>query len=223
MRDLRSQESKHKVQNLMSDPRLLYKQHKFCEKQKELTDEFKAKVILYPFPRCFQNYLTKITNSPTCDMQRNVTASYPPPPTPNVQLTFLVGKIDMWGFPNLYCLQQVCIPFFLNKILTIFFKCFMSLAPGAIRAPRSPINFLGARMALGTKSHIKPIRAGPFECAWVWGGGGDGRWSGKCPRSYNTKLLMIWKRNLVGYQRNVKLVTYGVLGMLRHHYVMITP
>ena len=40
--------SKHEVvsaQHLMSDPRLPYKQSKFCEKQKELTDEFKAKVI----------------------------------------------------------------------------------------------------------------------------------------------------------------------------------
>ena len=57
MRDLCSQGSKHKVvcaQNFISDPRLPYKQNKFCEKQKELTDEVKAKVILYPFPRCFQ-------------------------------------------------------------------------------------------------------------------------------------------------------------------------
>ena len=42
------------AENLMSDPRLLYKQCQFCEKQKELTNEFKAKVTLYTFPRCFQ-------------------------------------------------------------------------------------------------------------------------------------------------------------------------
>ena len=42
--------SKHKVvcaQNLMSDPRLLYKQYKFCEKYKELTDKFKANLKLF--------------------------------------------------------------------------------------------------------------------------------------------------------------------------------
>ena len=64
--------SKHKVhvvcaQNLMCDPRLLYKQYKICEKQEKLTDEFKAKVIFYPFPRYFQkvhNFLTTISNFP---------------------------------------------------------------------------------------------------------------------------------------------------------------
>ena len=38
----------------MSELRLLYKQYKFGEKLKELTNEFKAKDILNPFPRCFQ-------------------------------------------------------------------------------------------------------------------------------------------------------------------------
>ena len=33
----------------MSDPRLLYRQYKFCEKQKELTNEFEAEVIYIPF------------------------------------------------------------------------------------------------------------------------------------------------------------------------------
>ena len=50
--------TKHKVvcaQNLVSDTILLYKQYKFCEKQKELTDKCQTKVILYPFPRCFQD------------------------------------------------------------------------------------------------------------------------------------------------------------------------
>ena len=50
VRDLYSQDSKHKVvcaENLMSDPKLLYKQYKFCEKQKELTEEFKAKVYYF--------------------------------------------------------------------------------------------------------------------------------------------------------------------------------
>ena len=44
--------NKHKVvcaQNLMSDLRLMPKQNRFCDKQKKLIDEFKTKVILYPF------------------------------------------------------------------------------------------------------------------------------------------------------------------------------
>ena len=85
--------SKHKVVyalNLVSDPRLLYKRYNFCDKQKELTDEFKAKIILYPFPRCFQrvqSFLTKMSNFPTtCHKE---TSQPPTPPSPNVQLTFL--------------------------------------------------------------------------------------------------------------------------------------
>ena len=85
MRDLCSQGSKHKVvcvQNLMSDPRLPYKQYTFCEKQKELTIESIAKVILYPFQGCFQKVqklLTEISNFSHVS-QRNVTAAIPPPP-----------------------------------------------------------------------------------------------------------------------------------------------
>ena len=62
----------------MSDPRLLHKQYQFCERQKEPTDEFKAKDILYPFPRCFQN-VQKIFKLYRI-FPRRVTAAYPPPP-----------------------------------------------------------------------------------------------------------------------------------------------
>ena len=60
----------------MSDPRLQYRQYKFCEKQKELIDKWQ--VILYPFPRCFQKVqscLTKISNFPTT---RHRETSQPP-------------------------------------------------------------------------------------------------------------------------------------------------
>ena len=81
----------------MSNPRLhiyaLYKQYIFCEKQKELADEFKAKVILYPFqdvPKKFNKFLTKISNcTTTCHREAS------PPPPPNVQLTFLVGLASL--------------------------------------------------------------------------------------------------------------------------------
>ena len=63
----------------MFDPRLQYKQYKFCEKQKELTDDFKAKVTLYTFPRCFQN--VQIFYQFSHVSQRNVTAANPPLPT----------------------------------------------------------------------------------------------------------------------------------------------
>ena len=97
--------SKHKAefaQNLMSNPRLLYKQYIFCEKQKGLTDEFKAKVILYPFqdvPKKFNKFLTKISNfTTTCHKEAS------PAPPPNVQLTFLVGLASVglceWKITN---------------------------------------------------------------------------------------------------------------------------
>ena len=38
--------SSTETNELVADLRLLFKQYKLCEKQKELTDEFKAKVIL---------------------------------------------------------------------------------------------------------------------------------------------------------------------------------
>ena len=78
--------NKHKVvcaQNLMSYPILLYKQYKFCEEQKGLTDEFKAKYILYLFPRCFQKVqtiLTKMSNFPTtCHRETSQPQPLPPP------------------------------------------------------------------------------------------------------------------------------------------------
>ena len=85
----------------MSGPTLLnkYKQYKFCEKQKELTDEFKVKVILYSFQRCFQkvqNYLKikqKYRIFP-CVTEKCHSCQPPPPQTYN-SVTFLVGKMDM--------------------------------------------------------------------------------------------------------------------------------
>ena len=87
----------------MSDPRLLHKLYKFCEKQKELTNEFKAKVILY-FSFHDVSKKAKIFKQKYRFFPRRVTEKrhrspppLPPPPTlpraanPNV----LVGKIDM--------------------------------------------------------------------------------------------------------------------------------
>ena len=94
--------TKHNVvctQNLVSDTILLYKQYKFCEKQKELTDKCQTKVILYPFPRCFQDKYRIFPRRVTDKRHSRQPSPLPPPPPPlNVQLTFLVGKIDMCGF-----------------------------------------------------------------------------------------------------------------------------
>ena len=101
--------TKHKVcaQNLVSDARLLYKQYKFCEKQKELTDEFKAKVIYIAFhdvSKKFNFFKQKCQICARVTEKRHSYHSLPPPKkttttTPNIQLTFLVGKSDMRGFP----------------------------------------------------------------------------------------------------------------------------
>ena len=86
---------------LAADPRQLYKQYKFCEKQKELTDKFKARVFYIPFQdvsKKVQKFLTKLSNFPrTC--HRETLQPLSPPPPPNVKLTFLVDKIDVRGFP----------------------------------------------------------------------------------------------------------------------------
>ena len=62
----------------MSDPRLLFKQYKFCEKQKELTDEFKAKVLLHSLYKMFSKspkYFNENVQFPHDVSQRNVTAA----------------------------------------------------------------------------------------------------------------------------------------------------
>ena len=84
--------NKNKVacaQNIIPDPcRLLYKQYKFCEKQKELTAEFKAKGIFNipfkMFPKRSKIFDKLMNIEFYRDMsQRNVTAAIPPSPPPH--------------------------------------------------------------------------------------------------------------------------------------------
>ena len=78
---------------LAADPRQLYKQYKFCEKQKELTDKFKARVFYIPFQDVSKKS-SKIFNKAiefSQDVsQRNVTAAIPTP-TPKRKIDVSCG------------------------------------------------------------------------------------------------------------------------------------
>ena len=120
--------SRHKVvcaQNLMFDSRLLTKQYKFCEKQKELTDEFKGRSYFISLSEMFPKspkVLTKISNFPTRYHResRHRHRNPPPPhhhhhhhPSPNVQLAFLVGKTRYVRLP----LWKRCSTYARNKCI----------------------------------------------------------------------------------------------------------
>ena len=96
--------SKHKVVHKISclTPDYYINNINFVKKLKKLTDEFKARVILYPFPRCFQKVQTFLTKVSSHDAShRNITAANPsPPPPPQTYNWRFLWAIDMWGFHN---------------------------------------------------------------------------------------------------------------------------
>ena len=100
---------KHKVvctQNLLSDPRLLYKQYKFCENRRNWPINLRQKLFYISFQDVSKK--SKIFNKNiefSHDLsKRTVTAAKPPPhpPTAKRTVTFLVSKVDMWGFPKAF-------------------------------------------------------------------------------------------------------------------------
>ena len=77
--------SKHKVvcaQNVMSDPRLLYKQYRFCENRRNCPMNLRQKSFYIPFQDVFKKskmFLAKISDFPTTCTRET---SQPPNPHP---------------------------------------------------------------------------------------------------------------------------------------------